>query len=146
MPCHQSSSVTCPESPCREKIRIYCECEFKSKEVECDTVLDSRRFQQHLDDILRRFSFNSSITLDEMKEMVRHNVRHSLECDQDCAREKRNRNLADAFGVDSEGLTIGANLVKYSDQLKNEARSNPQFIMTVHDKFVQLIDAFKQVC
>lgn len=145
LPCHQSTiNNICPESPCKEKITISCECEFKRKEVECNEVFDPRRFQQQLDNVVRRFSFNASMTLDEMKEMVRHNIFHSLTCDQECVREKRNKNMAEALGISSNGQPA-INFVKYSEQLKNDARSNPHFIMTIHDKFVQLIDVFKQV-
>ena len=143
LPCHQATSVNCPESQCKEVVKIYCTCELKVEEAPCYQVNDQRKFQASMESMLKRYSFNTSISLNEVKQMVLYNLIHQLDCDDKCAKEKRNKELADALGI--EGHKFERPSVKYTEALKNEARSNSQFILNIHDKFVMLLNNYKKV-
>ncbi|KPM11413.1 transcriptional repressor NF-X1-like protein [Sarcoptes scabiei] len=143
LPCHEDlKSDQCPKSPCLERIKIYCECEFYSKEVECDSILGPDEFQRQINSYLQRFQMNNSMSLAEIKEIVRNRLLHSLQCDQECSRQKRIKNFAEDLGIDpDQNRTI---IIRYPNSLRNDARNNPKFVLNVHDKFVQLINSFKQ--
>ncbi|XP_017485677.1 PREDICTED: protein shuttle craft-like [Rhagoletis zephyria] len=144
LPCHQStssaSSSSCPESRCKEVVKVFCKCKLKSQELQCHEVNDPKKFQASVDSMVTRYSFDA-ITLNEIKQMVQYNTIHQLDCDEKCAKEKRNRELAEALGIEGHS---DFPVVKYSDFLKNEARSNPQLILSIHDKLVMLLVNFKK--
>lgn len=91
--------------------------------------------------MVTRYSFDA-ITLNEIKQMVKYNNIHQLDCDEMCAKEKRNKDLAEALGIEGHS---DFQMVKYSDFLKNEARSNPQLVLSIHDKLVMLLQNYKKV-
>lgn len=103
---------------------------------------DPKKFQLAVDSMLTRYNFNTTVSLSEIKQMVRYNFLHQLDCDEKCAKEKRNKDLAEALGIENPSELP---TVKYSDFLKNEARSNPQFILSIHDKFVMLMQNYRKV-
>lgn len=122
-------------------MKVYCKCKLKMEEMPCYQVNDSRKFQASMESMIKRYSFNTSVSLNEVKEMVRYNILHQLDCDDKCAKEKRNKELAEALGIEAH---TELPTVKYTDSLKSEARANPQLIMTIHDKLVMLLNNFKK--
>lgn len=140
--CHQASSETCPRSLCKEIVKVYCDCEVKVETRECHEVSGVGKLQTAIDCMARRYCFNTTIELNEIHEMAKYSLYHILECDEKCSREKRLKDLAEAFGdLDEKSATW----VKYTDFLKSKAQTNQQFMLTVHDKLVELVNDFKKV-
>lgn len=110
----------------------------------CHEVNDPRKFQASVESILKRYNYNSSFTINEAMEMVRYNAIHQLECDETCSKSLRNKKLAEALGVDERQLDSVP--LKYSDQLKTDARANPQLISFIHERLVTLVNNAKKVC
>lgn len=159
LPCHQvpspnsepleaqiSTAVSlgkCPNSVCKELLKVFCKCELIVEQQECQFVNDKQMRAQLMDDIVKRYrAFNTEMGLDEIKQMVEYSIAHQLNCDEKCAKEKRSKELADAFGVDKPETSSS---LKYSEYLKKEALNNPTFILDVHNKLVNLINNYKKV-
>ena len=103
---------------------------------------DPKKFQASMESMVRRYNFNATVSLNEVKQMVLYNLLHQLDCDERCSKEKRNKDLAEALGIDGHSELPS---IKYSDFLKNEARSNPQLVLTIHDKLVLLLQNYRKV-
>lgn len=140
LPCHQNNSLECPESRCKEVVKVFCKCKLKSQNLQCYEVNDPKKFQASVDSMVTRYSFDA-ITLNEIRQMVKYNNIHQLDCDETCAKEKRNKEFAEALGIEGSS---NFQMIKYSDFLKNEARSNPQLVLSIHDKLVMLLQNFKK--
>ena len=141
-PCHLSTSASCPESKCREIVKVSCKCKLKTEEMQCYQVNDPKKFQASVDNMVMRYNFNATHSLNEIKQMVMYNLLHQLDCDEKCSKEKRNKEFADALGIEGHSELPQ---VKYSDFLKNEARSNPQLVLNIHDKLVMLLQNYRKV-
>lgn len=120
---------------------VFCKCENKTEVKECYEVNNSRVKACLRDKLVNKFSFNTDVHLDEIEQMVEYNTLHPLECDDQCAREKRSKELAEAFGCERTKLVT----TKYSNFLKAEAKKNPQFVKNLQDKFAALIISFYKV-
>lgn len=142
LPCHQANSTECPDSKCGEKVKVFCKCKLKVETMPCHEVNDPRKFQASVESILKRYNYNSSFTINEAMEMVRYNAIHQLECDETCSKSLRNKKLAEALGVDERQLDSVP--LKYSDQLKTDARANPQLISFIHERLVTLVNNAKK--
>lgn len=140
--CHQSVSKTCPPSKCKELVKVYCDCEVNFEQRECYLVNNSDELQRKIGCLVHEY-FNTEFGLEEITKMARKSLTHSLKCDERCAKEKRRKELADAFGIDE--TTKAITWVKYPDMLKHKAQTNQQFLLTIHDQFVKLIEDFKKV-
>lgn len=73
--CH--GKLPCPEKECKEKVAIYCDCNRRTKMVECGATLN-----------------NPSRAVTE-----------KLPCDEECAKLKRHMELMEAFGMNDKLLT-----------------------------------------
>ena len=142
LPCHVSSNPgSCPKSQCLESIKVFCPCKYREDTLPCYQVRDPKRYQSLLEIMMKKFQFNTDF--DAIRSMVDAKLLNFLDCDEECAKNKRTLQLADAFGITPKDVIQES---KYTEFLKNEARANPEFMNFVHEKCVGLITDFKKVC
>lgn len=102
--CHAGRD--CPKLICPILITLHCPCGRRKAELQCGRGGED----------------------DNMPQMAQR----ELLCDEFCEKEKRSKQLADAFGkvIDQE---------MYSDVLLSLARANPSFIQKMEKKFEELL-------
>lgn len=93
--CH--GKADCSSEPCTAKVEVSCECGRRFEEMQC---------------------LSTAKTTDELKES------RTLLCDEQCEIAKRNKRLADAFGIDRAGSPTGTTFV-YSQFLLDVHRYSP---------------------
>lgn len=69
-----------------------------------------------------------------------------MECDKECAKQERNRKLAEALQLEGGDVTTTSiGTPNYSEFLTKFAKKNPQFIESVHKQLTDLVIKAKQV-
>lgn len=103
-PCHPGK--TCPSIPCPHPITISCPCKRRKVESQCS-----------------RGGPDDHLPVKFTRELL---------CDELCERDKRNKQLADAFGksLDHE---------LYSDWIISLAKASPSFILKIEKQFEDLL-------
>lgn len=67
-----------------------------------------------------------------------------LDCDEECAVLERNRRLASALQIQNADVSNRVGPPSYSEFLKDEARKNPSFMLSVHQSLTQLVQTARQ--
>lgn len=68
-----------------------------------------------------------------------------LECSEECAVLERNRRLAAALQIPNADVSGRAGPPSYSEFLREEARRNPAFLSSLHQKLTELVQTARQV-
>ncbi|KJE96131.1 transcriptional repressor NF-X1 [Capsaspora owczarzaki ATCC 30864] len=106
-PCHPGQP--CPETPCRELVRITCKCNTRQQMVPCGLgagvpgSMEATRGMSLVDFALAQRSLKQP---DQQAIPLRvRSHEQVLECDGECALVERNRRLAEALGIEHANLT-----------------------------------------
>uniref|UniRef100_A0A1I8F4M3 R3H domain-containing protein n=1 Tax=Macrostomum lignano TaxID=282301 RepID=A0A1I8F4M3_9PLAT len=101
LPCHHPEPCKQPP-PCQEPVTLRCPCSRRIQEVPCHLTAQMGNAGLHL-----TVALGGEMDLQAYRELQ---TRGSLQCDAQCQLEKRNRQLAEALGVetDSNGSTAAA--------------------------------------
>eukprot|EP00249_Psilotum_nudum_P022387 c28497_g1_i1 orf=434-4474(+) len=135
-PCHPST--TCPETRCKFIVKITCSCGRLSTEVPCDAGDLGRG------DAIAEAAIVAKLPapLQPVEGKVRVPLgQRKLACDDECAKLGRKRILAEAFGINTATDSIptmeGGMVV--SEALAEMARREPQWLMSIEDRFRYLV-------
>lgn len=143
LPCH---SPPCQESPCKEIVKVTCECGLRSTQRACiDMAGDYQRITNSLlASKMADMQLGHSIDIADIIGSTRRQVLKTLECNDDCKLIERNRRMA--IGLQIKNPDLSAKLTpKYSDFMKQWAKKDSRFVQMVHDKLTELVQLAKQV-
>ncbi|CAM6104714.1 unnamed protein product [Calypogeia fissa] len=135
--CHPLS--LCPDNRCKVMVKITCGCGRISGEVPCDAgggshsraTAETEMLLSRLPAPLQPINGNEKIPLGQRK----------IQCDDECGKLEKRRLLADAFGVDYHGDAHlgGDNGILGSDILAEMLRRDPQWVLSVEERFKTLL-------
>ncbi|KAH6937699.1 hypothetical protein HPB50_003594 [Hyalomma asiaticum] len=155
-PCHPGTP--CPAaSTCKTLVSILCECGRRSEKLPCgSSEAQQPSFHQLSASLLaskiRDIQLGESVDITRMVNLARSRPsRHEsdasvvrLECDEECAVLERNRRLANALQIQNADVSNRVGPPCYSEFLKDEARKNPSFMLSVHQTLTQLVQTARQ--
>jgi len=91
-----------------------------------------------------RIKRGESVDISELLRNVKDMKLFQLKCDDKCAVMERNRQLAEALDITDADFSPDPGPPKYSDMLKNAARSDPTFVADIFEKLTRLVMESKQ--
>lgn len=141
LPCHEGN---CPVTPCREKIKVQCQCGQRTATVSCEeNELSYRKMATGLlASKMAQLQSGECVDLKDLLGKSAANKTKSLECNEECALVERNRRLALALQIKNPNPKPGA--PPYPDILKEWAKKDQRFVQMVHDKLTELVQLAKQ--
>lgn len=146
-PCHPD--IPCPPaSACKTLVSISCECGRRSEKLPCG-ISESVQSGFHqlpaslLASKIQDLQLGESIDIGRTMALARTRPTR-LECDEECAILERNRRLASALQIQNADVSSRVGPPCYSDFLKDEARKNPSFMLSVHQTLTQLVQMARQ--
>jgi transcriptional repressor NF-X1 len=138
--CHQLTAEVCPKSKCKAKVKVYCECGRKTDVFECHKVMDGNAQRVSLNTLANmRIKNGESVDVREIMRSLEDYKHIQLKCDDKCAVIERNRQLAEALDIKDADFSPDPGPPRYSDLLKNTARTDPAFIKDIYDKLTRLV-------
>lgn len=146
-PCHPGTP--CPAaSTCKTLVSILCECGRRSEKLPCgSSEAQQPSFHQLSASLLaskiRDIQLGESVDITRMVNLARSRPSR-LECDEECAVLERNRRLANALQIQNADVSNRVGPPCYSEFLKDEARKNPSFMLSVHQTLTQLVQTARQ--
>lgn len=146
-PCHPNTP--CPAtSTCKTLVSISCECGRRSEKLPCgSSELQQPSFHQLSASLLaskiQDIQLGESVDITRMVNLARSRSSR-LECDEECAVLERNRRLANALQIQNADVSNRVGPPGYSEFLKDEARKNPSFMLSVHQTLTQLVQMARQ--
>lgn len=146
-PCH--SGTPCPSSStCRTLVSISCECGRRSEKLPCgSSEAQQPGFHQLsaslLASTIQEIQMGESVDISRVVNLSRARASR-LDCDEECAVLERNRRLASALQIQNADVSNRVGPPSYSEFLKDEARKNPSFMLSVHQSLTQLVQTARQ--
>ncbi|KAL1435518.1 hypothetical protein MTO96_000183 [Rhipicephalus appendiculatus] len=146
-PCHPNTP--CPvASTCKTLVSISCECGRRSEKLPCgSSEAQQPSFHQLSASLLaskiKDIQLGESVDISRMVNLARSRPSR-LECDEECAVLERNRRLANALQIQNADVSNRVGPPCYSEFLKDEARKNPSFMLSVHQTLTQLVQTARQ--
>lgn len=145
-PCHSGSSAdgsanVCPSSaPCRRMVKATCPCKRRQAERPCyENARDYVKMMSAL--AASKMQEGGSVDLSDVQRPG--SMLKTLECDDECRVETRNRQLALALQI--RNPDVAAKLApRYSDHVRATAAKEPAFAQQVHDKLTELVHLAKK--
>ncbi|XP_055333242.1 transcriptional repressor NF-X1-like [Paramacrobiotus metropolitanus] len=137
-PCHGKSR--CPNTSCKANLAVSCECKLRQKTIVC------YQHDKLLMDYLRRKQGETGAVktgdLESLRYMMPTDI---LECDEECRRVERNKNLAAALKIDEHVEESSAPCPPvYSEDLKKFAREHQRFATQLEQKLMSLVETVKK--
>ncbi|XP_012946753.1 transcriptional repressor NF-X1 [Aplysia californica] len=140
-PCHEGE---CPDTQCKAEMTILCPCGNRSGRVICSLgggqTSEIEQFQRLSVLSVAESGGGRSVDMAQFSQQKKNQRR--LECDANCSVLERNRRLAEALEVDDPDLEVEK--PKYSDFLKDFAKKNLQYCMSVEKTLNELVLASKE--
>ncbi|CAL4099586.1 unnamed protein product [Meganyctiphanes norvegica] len=140
-PCHQG---VCPETVCKEKLKISCSCGLRKVSVQCSD--NDREYKAMATNLLatQMQNMNNGLSVDLshiFTATARPDKLKRLPCTDDCQTQDRNRRLAIALQIENPETRekLGNSSQLYSDFMKDEVRKDPVFAKIVHDALTDLV-------
>lgn len=151
-PCHPGRE--CPNTGCKTLVSISCDCGHRSEKLPCggysqeaSSSQPSQGFHQLSASLLaskiQEIQLGESVDIGQVLALSRAR-RSRLECSEDCAVLERNRRLAAALQIHNADVSNRAGPPSYSEFLREEARKNPAFLSSVHQKLTELVQTARQ--
>ncbi|KAH8039640.1 hypothetical protein HPB51_008233 [Rhipicephalus microplus] len=145
-PCHPGTPCSVA-STCKTLVSISCECGRRLEKLPCgSSEAQQSSFHQLSASLLA--SKIKDIQLGESVDISRTTVLISfwprLDCNEECAVLERNRRLANALHIQNADVSNRVGPPCYSEFLKDEARKNPSFMLSVHQTLTQLVQTARQ--
>ncbi|XP_059163306.1 transcriptional repressor NF-X1-like [Physella acuta] len=142
MPCH---SGECPDEACKTEIMITCPCGSRTAKAQClaggDLSSEIAQFQRlSVQSIVE--SGGQSVDMSQFTQSKKSNKR--LDCDTNCAIIERNRRLALALEIKNPDMNAKLGNPTFTDFLKDFAKKNPKFALSVEKNLNELVQSSKQ--
>ncbi|KAJ9586223.1 hypothetical protein L9F63_020132 [Diploptera punctata] len=143
-PCHSGS---CPDIPCKEMVKVSCECGHRSTtRACCDNAKEYQRIATSLlASKMADMQLGHSIDIGDLhgNQSAKKLSLKTLECNDECKIIERNRRMA--IGLQIRNPDLSAKLTpRYSDFMKQWAKKDPNFCNMVHEKLTELVQLAKQ--
>ncbi|KAK3932809.1 Protein shuttle craft [Frankliniella fusca] len=143
-PCHEGS---CPDVPCKETVRVTCECGHRSAMRPCSE--NTKEYQRIATSLLASkmadVQLGHSIDIGDImgNASTKKLYLKSLECNDECKAIERNRKMA--IGLQIRNPDISQKLTpRYSDFMRGWAKKDPLFCQHIHDKLTELVKLAKE--
>lgn len=143
-PCHEGN---CPDLPCKETVRVTCECGHRSAMRPC--AENTKEYQRIATSILASkmadVQLGHSIDIGDLmgNASTKKLYLKSLECNEECKAIERNRRMA--IGLQIRNPDLSQKLTpRYSDFMRGWAKKDPAFCQYVHDKLTELVKLCKE--
>ncbi|CAN7938958.1 unnamed protein product [Ixodes hexagonus] len=156
-PCHPGRD--CPSTSCKTLVSISCDCGHRSEKLPCgcggstqeaqplSSSSQPQGFHQLSASLLaskiQEIQLGESVDIGQVLALSRARPSR-LECSEECAVLERNRRLAAALHIQNADVSNRAGPPSYSEFLKEEARRNPTFVSSVHQKLTELVQTARQ--
>lgn len=143
-PCHTNS---CPESPCKELVKVTCQCGLRSSSRVCvDMVSEYKRIETSmLASKMADMQLGRTVTFVDLVAASSRKLSSlkTLECNEECRVLERNKRLA--IGLQIRNPDLSSKLTpRYSDFMRQWAKKDQYFCQMVHDKLAELVQLAKQ--
>lgn len=143
-PCHEGS---CPDVPCKETVRVTCECGHRSAMRPCSE--NTKEYQRIATSLLASkmadVQLGHSIDIGDImgNASTKKLYLKSLECNDECKAIERNRRMA--IGLQIRNPDISQKLTpRYSDFMRGMAKKDPLFCQNAHEKLTELVKLAKE--
>uniref|UniRef100_A0A1I7XJW4 R3H domain-containing protein n=1 Tax=Heterorhabditis bacteriophora TaxID=37862 RepID=A0A1I7XJW4_HETBA len=144
LPCH--SKDKCPESVCKYLVDITCECGRRKSQMKCFEFkkMMAKLMAVKTEDAVESGQLGNISGVTANKLII---LFLSLSCDDDCKRAARNRKLAKALNIvtNEDGDTENELTITFSEYLKTEFKSFPQFVIDVEKVFLNLLENISEL-
>jgi transcriptional repressor NF-X1 len=121
-------------------IKVLCSCGRKSEQMPCFKANDDNASRLSMNSLAnQRIKNGESVNISEIMKNLKDFKYIQLKCDEKCAVTERNRLLAEALDIKDANFSPDPGPPKYSDTLKNSARSEPSFVADIYDKLTKLV-------
>lgn len=151
-PCHPGRE--CPATSCKTLVSISCDCGHRSEKLPCGGYSQEpapsqapQGFHQLSASLLaskiQEIQLGESVDIGQMLALARARPSR-LECSEECAVLERNRRLAAALQIPNADVSGRAGPPSYSEFLREEARRNPAFLSSLHQKLTELVQTARQ--
>ena len=144
--CHQKTSPdVCPKSNCKVMVKVFCDCGRKSDLMPCFKVNDENALRISLNSLAnQRLKNGESVDVTLIMKNIKDFKHIQLKCDDMCAHVERNRQLAEALDVRDADFNPEPGPPRYSDLLKNSAKTDPTLVKEIYEKLSKLVMESKQ--
>ncbi|KAJ1528779.1 hypothetical protein ONE63_007163 [Megalurothrips usitatus] len=142
--CHSGS---CPDIPCKEMVKVTCECGHRSAMRPC--AENTKEYQRIATSLLASkmadVQLGHSIDIGDImgNASTKKLYLKSLECNEECKVIERNRRMAIGLQIRNPDLTQKLT-PQYSEFMRGWAKKDPAFCRNVHDKLTELVKLAKE--
>ncbi|KAL3250072.1 hypothetical protein MRX96_055680 [Rhipicephalus microplus] len=146
-PCHPGTPCSVA-STCKTLVSISCECGRRLEKLPCgSSEAQQSSFHQLSASLLaskiKDIQLGESVDISRTVSLARSRPSR-LDCNEECAVLERNRRLANALHIQNADVSNRVGPPCYSEFLKDEARKNPSFMLSVHQTLTQLVQTARQ--
>lgn len=142
-PCHLDTE--CPDTPCRETVEVLCQCGLRKQTRTChDFSSEFRKISSsQLASSMQQMQNGGQIELSDVLGPIKTTNNKTLECNEECRMQERNRRLA--IGLQIRNPDLPSKLQpKYSEFIRGWAKKDPKLVTMVHDELTKLVKLAKE--